>query len=55
MMQTPSRSTTGAAAGIQMQDVDNTSKANIRLAIILGVVALGFFVLGLYLSMGGGE
>ena len=38
-----------------MQQSHNKSAANIRLAIILGVVAFGFFLLGLYLSMGSGE
>lgn len=38
-----------------MQNVENKSKANIRLAIILGVVAVGFFVLGMYLATGSGE
>jgi hypothetical protein len=35
-----------------MQDVTDKSKANIRLAIILGLVALGFFLMGLYLALG---
>ncbi len=35
-----------------MQDVTDKSKANIRLAIILGLVALGFFVMGIYLALG---
>ncbi len=35
-----------------MQDVTDKSKANIRLAIILGLVAFGFFLMGLYLALG---
>jgi hypothetical protein len=31
---------------------DNRAKSNIRLAIILGLVALGFFMVGLYLASG---
>ncbi len=37
-----------------MTNVEDKSKANIRLAVILGVVAFGFFLLGLYLSTGKG-
>ena len=37
------------------QQVRDHRKANIRLAIILGVVALGFFLTGMYLSTGGGQ
>jgi hypothetical protein len=35
-----------------MQQVNDKSKSNIRLALILGSIALGFFVLGLYLASG---
>mgnify|MGYP007113698052 CR=1 FL=1 len=35
-----------------MQDTTDKSKSNIRLALILGVIALGFFMLGLYLAAG---
>jgi hypothetical protein len=31
------------------------SKSNIRLALILGAVAFGFFLAGLYMAMGGGS
>jgi len=34
-----------------MQDTRERSRSNIRLAIILGVVALGFFLMGMYLAM----
>jgi hypothetical protein len=39
-----------------MQDSQDQqrAKSNIRLAVILGIVALGFFVLGMYLSVGDG-
>jgi hypothetical protein len=37
-----------------METTQNKSKSNIRLALLLGAVALGFFVLGMYLSVGGG-
>jgi hypothetical protein len=37
-----------------MQDTRQRAKSNIRLALILGAIALGFFVLGIYLSTGGG-
>jgi len=37
-----------------MQEVQDKSKSNIRLAIILGLVALGFFLMGMYLAMGKG-
>ena len=42
----------GVATGATMQDVTDKSKANIRLAIILGLVAFGFFLMGLYLALG---
>ncbi len=35
-----------------MTNTNDRAKANIRLALILGAIALGFFVLGMYLSMG---
>jgi len=37
-----------------MQEAHDKSKSNIRLAIILGLVAFGFFLVGLYLAMGKG-
>lgn len=37
-----------------MQEVNDRSKSNIRLALILGLVAFGFFLTGLYLAMGKG-
>jgi len=42
----------GAGVDTAMQDVNDKSKANIRLAIILGLIACGFFLLGLYLATG---
>ncbi len=35
-----------------MDNTNDKSSSNIRLALILGVVALGFFVLGMYLATG---
>jgi hypothetical protein len=35
-----------------MNELPDRSKSNIRLALLLGIVALGFFVLGLYLATG---
>lgn len=35
-----------------MQQMEDRSRSNIRLALILGAIALGFFVLGLYLASG---
>jgi hypothetical protein len=35
-----------------MQNVNDRSKSNIRLALFLGLVALGFFVMGMYLAVG---
>lgn len=35
-----------------MQQPVNKAKSNIRLAVILGLIAFGFFLLGLYLAMG---
>lgn len=35
-----------------MTEANDRAKNNIRLALVLGVVALGFFVLGLYLASG---
>jgi len=35
-----------------MQEVNDKSKSNIRLAIILGLVAFGFFLMGMYLAVG---
>jgi len=35
-----------------MQQANDKSKSNIRLALILGSIALGFFMLGLYLASG---
>jgi hypothetical protein len=37
-----------------MQDAKDRSKSNIRMALILGVVAFGFFLVGMYLAMGKG-
>jgi hypothetical protein len=37
-----------------MQEVNDKSKSNIRLAIILGLVAFGFFLVGMYLATGRG-
>lgn len=37
-----------------MGEHNERSRSNIRLALMLGAVALGFFVLGMYLSSGGG-
>jgi hypothetical protein len=37
-----------------MQEVNDKSKSNIRMALILGVVAFGFFLVGMYLAMGKG-
>jgi len=34
-----------------MQEAQDKSKSNARLAIILGLVAFGFFLMGLYLAM----
>jgi hypothetical protein len=34
-----------------MNDAERRSKSNIRLAIILGLVAAGFFLMGIYLAM----
>lgn len=42
----------GAAGSNSMQNTDNRSKSNARLAIILGLVAFGFFLIGLYMAMG---
>ena len=37
-----------------MQDSQDRGKRNIQLALILGAVALGFFLLGMYLATGKG-
>jgi hypothetical protein len=37
-----------------MQGSDDKAKSNIRMALILGAIAFGFFLLGLYLSTGKG-
>ena len=37
-----------------MQEVNDKSKSNIRLALILGLIAFGFFLVGMYLAMGKG-
>jgi hypothetical protein len=34
------------------KDVRQRNRANVRLAIVLGLVAVGFFIIGLYLAMG---
>ena len=44
----------GATGKLAMQEVNDKSKSNIRLALILGVVAFGFFLVGIYLAMGKG-
>lgn len=36
------------------QHASNNGKSNVRMAIILGLVALGFFASGIYLATGGG-
>lgn len=33
----------------------DAARANIRLAIVLGLIAFGFFLTGLYLATGGGS
>jgi hypothetical protein len=35
-----------------MQETNDKAKSNIRLALLLGAIALGFFTLGLYLASG---
>ena len=45
---------TGATGELAMQEANDRSKSNIRLAIILGLVAFGFFLMGLYLATGRG-
>jgi len=42
----------GAGDTLAMQQVNDKSKSNIRLALILGMVALGFFLMGMYLAAG---
>ena len=42
----------GADGRQWMQVVNDRSKSNIRLALILGLIAFGFFLLGLYLATG---
>jgi hypothetical protein len=37
-----------------MQSARDKSKSNVRMALILGAIAFGFFLLGLYLSTGQG-
>ena len=44
----------GATGNQAMQEVNDKSKSNIRLALILGLVAFGFFLVGIYLAMGKG-
>jgi len=44
----------GSTGKLAMQEVNDKSKSNIRLALILGVVAFGFFLVGIYLAMGKG-
>ncbi len=34
-----------------MQEVNDKAKSNIRLAIILGLIAFGFFLTGMYLML----
>lgn len=45
---------TGRRSLAMARDVNGRRRENIRLALILGVVALGFFVLGMYLATGKG-
>jgi hypothetical protein len=44
----------GAGGTLAMQQANDKSKSNIRLALILGLVAFGFFLVGLYLATGKG-
>lgn len=44
----------GATGKRAMQEVNDKSKSNIRLALILGLIAFGFFLVGMYLAMGKG-
>ena len=44
----------GATGKLAMQEVNDKSKSNIRLALILGLVAFGFFLVGIYLAIGKG-
>jgi hypothetical protein len=37
-----------------MPERHEKSRSNVLLALFLGAVALGFFILGMYLSTGGG-
>ena len=55
MIEGPPLPRAGAAQQMLMQSTEDRSKSNIRLAIILGLVAFGFFLLGLYLSSGMGD
>lgn len=41
-----------SSSEMDMQQTDDKAKSNVRLALILGAVALGFFVMGIYLSIG---
>jgi hypothetical protein len=51
----PSFGRGGRQAVEPMHNAEDRSKSNIRLAIILGLIALGFFLMGIYLSMGKGD
>jgi len=42
----------GGGRELPMQEVNEKSRSNIRLAIILGLVAFGFFLMGMYLAVG---
>lgn len=50
----PPSSSLGAAGSQPMQKARDRSKSNIRLAVILGLVAFGFFLMGIYMSLGRG-
>jgi len=45
----------GATGEPAMQEANDRSKSNIRLALILGLIAFGFFLVGIYLAMGKGS
>lgn len=51
-MTAPSPSNSTGMAGRQsMHKADDKSKSNIRLALLLGLVAFGFFLVGIYMSV----
>jgi len=41
----------GMAGRQSMHKAEDKSKSNIRLALILGLVAFGFFLVGIYMSV----